>query len=495
MVLAFLTFFTGIAISVIAIYYSVLGLASIFSAAALSVIIMGTVLEVSKLVTAWWLKANWYRTPWTLKGYLTLAVVTLMFITSMGIFGFLSKAHSDQNLVGGDVMAKIGLIDEKIKIARDNIEGNRKQLKQLDEAVDQVMARSTTEQGADRSNQIRRSQAKDRERLLKEIELEQKKITALNEEAAPIRAEVRKVEAEVGPIKYIAAFIYGENPDSNLLEKAVVWVIILIVFVFDPLAVLLLLASQMSFQWAFAERKEKESIWAKIKEEMRPKGKDEEVPPEEPKYEKDDGPLTEQQVEQIKETAPKPKEPSIVQSYLTKPGVFFKYGQRREEPQTLEPEKIKEIVDKVFETPVINPKLPEPAPAEEPKVEAPVVIQEPEPTADNTDVKISTTEPILSNTPIEGKVDKPEEDDLELQKKRVATDDEDRVILVEDPQTRYINDLKQREKELMKAWKDSHPDDTIKQQLKLKKMGLIDRLPWQVDELERIRARDESRKN
>lgn len=296
MVLALLTFFTGIAISTIAIYYSVLGLASIFSAAAVSVIIMGTVLEISKLVTAWWLKANWHRTPWSLKGYLTMAVITLMFITSMGIFGFLSKAHSDQNLVGGDVQAKISLIDEKIKISKDNIEGNRKQLKQLDEAVDQVMARSTSEQGADRSNQIRRSQAKDRERLLKEIEVEQKKITALNEEAAPIRAEIRQVEAEVGPIKYIAAIIYGNNLDSNLLEKAVVWVIIIIVFVFDPLAILLLLASQYSFQWAGNTSSNQPSFWTRIKNEMRPKQ------PDEKKYEPDDGPLTEDQINQIKES-------------------------------------------------------------------------------------------------------------------------------------------------------------------------------------------------
>jgi len=401
MVLAFLTFFTGIAISVIAIYYSVLGLASIFSAAALSVIIMGTVLEISKLVTAWWLKANWHRTPWSLKGYLTVAVVTLMFITSMGIFGFLSKAHSDQNLVGGDVMAKIGLIDEKIKIARENIEGNRRQLKQLDEAVDQVMARSTSEQGADRSNQIRRSQAKDRERLLKEIEQEQKKITALNEEAAPIRAEVRKVEAEVGPIKYIAAFIYGENPDSNLLEKAVVWVIILIVFVFDPLAVLLLLASQYSFQWAFAERKEKESLWSKIKEEMRPKDKDEELPKEEPKYEKDDGPLTEQQIEQIVETAPKPKEPSVVQSYLTKPGIFFKWR----------PESKQEIVE-----PQVKP-IVEVEKIEEPKVEPIIIVKEAEPEIQVTPVQEQPVV-ILSAEPVADKSAKPEEDDLELEKKK-----------------------------------------------------------------------------
>ena len=491
MVLAFLTFFTGIAISTIAIYYSVLGLASIFSAAALSVIIMGTVLEISKLVTAWWLKANWYRTPWTLKGYLTIAVITLMLITSMGIFGYLSKAHSDQNLVGGDVQAKLSLIDEKIKIARENIEGNRAQLKQMDAAVDQVMSRSTTEQGADRSNQIRRSQAKDRERLFKEIEAEQRKITALNEEAAPIRAEVRKVEAEVGPIKYIAALIYGDNPDTNLLEKAVVWVILTIVFVFDPLAVLLLLASQMSFQWAFAERKGDTSILAKIKEEMRPKGP-EETPKEEPKYEPDDGPLTDKQIEQIQETAPKPVEPIVKQTYLQTPGYFFKWKPIKVEPIKEEPKPEPEIVSEPYQ-------VPEPAPS------TPIVVENitPEPiveestiTVDSTQVKVEPTpQPVLDPIPVGNQAEPPKEDDLETEKKKVATDDEDRVILVEDEETIYINSLKQREKDLMKAWKDANPDDTIKQQLKLKKMGLIDRLPWQVDELEKIRAQNESRKN
>ena len=407
MVLAFLTFFTGIAISTIAIYYSVLGLASIFSAAALSVIIMGTVLEISKLVTAWWLKANWYRTPWSLKGYLTIAVITLMLITSMGIFGYLSKAHSDQSLVSGDVMAKLSLIDEKIKISKDNIESARNQLKQLDAAVDQVMSRSTSEQGAARSDQIRKSQAKDRARLLKEIETEQGIIQKLNEEAAPTRAEVRKVEAEVGPIKYIAAFIYGDNPDTNLLEKAVVWVILTIVFVFDPLAVLLLLASQMSFQWAFQERKEKESLWDKVKEEMRPKGKNEPIK-EDPKYEQDEGPLTEQQVEQIIESAPKPKEPSIVQSYLTKPGVFFKW---RPEPKQ-ETAPAEEVKDEV-------PVIVQPEPVMEVKDEVPVVVQ-PEPVlADSTELKVSDTETLLSTVPVSKEVEpKPEEDTLELEKKK-----------------------------------------------------------------------------
>ena len=249
MILALLTFLAGVSISSIAIYYSVLGLTSIFAAAFIPIIVMGTVLEVSKLVTAWWLKANWHQAPFALKSYLALAVVVLMLITSMGIFGFLSKAHSDQGLVSGDVQSKIAIYDEKIKTAKENIEANRRQLKQMDDAVDQIMGRSTSEQGADKSNAVRKSQQRDRATLAKDIEANQKLITSLNEERAPIAAEVRKVEAEVGPIKYIAALIYGDNPDANLLEKSVVWVILTIVFVFDPLAVLLLLASQMSFQW------------------------------------------------------------------------------------------------------------------------------------------------------------------------------------------------------------------------------------------------------
>jgi septal ring factor EnvC (AmiA/AmiB activator) len=119
----------------------------------------------------------------------------------------------------------------------------------MDEAVDQVMARSTTEGGADKAVAIRRSQQKERQRLQAEISDSQKKISALSEERAPIAAENRKVEAEVGPVKYIAALIYGDNPEANVLEKAVRWVIILIVIVFDPLALTLLLAATKSLEW------------------------------------------------------------------------------------------------------------------------------------------------------------------------------------------------------------------------------------------------------
>jgi len=124
--------------------------------------------------------------------------------------------------------------------------------------VDQVMARSQDEKGADKANAIRKSQSRDRVALAKDIEANQKLVIQLNDEAAPIRAEVRKVEADVGPIKYIAAFIYGDNPDANVLEKAVTWITILIVIVLDPLAVVLLLASQYAFAWA---KEEKERSW------------------------------------------------------------------------------------------------------------------------------------------------------------------------------------------------------------------------------------------
>ena len=250
MILAWLLLLTGLTISAVAIYYSVIGLTAIFSAAVIPIIIMGSALEVGKLVCASWLKANWERAPRFIKYYMVTAVVVLMIITSMGIFGFLSKAHSDQNLVSGGVQSQLAIYDEKIKTARENIEANRKQLKQMDEAVDQVMARSTSEEGATKANAIRKSQQRDRSALAKDIEANQKLIASLNDEAAPIRAEIRKVEAEVGPIKYIAKFIYGEQgADENMLEKAVTWIIILIVVVFDPLAVIMLLAAQMTFGW------------------------------------------------------------------------------------------------------------------------------------------------------------------------------------------------------------------------------------------------------
>lgn len=266
MLFGYFTLFVALVISAVAEFYSIVGLMAVFAAAPIPVAIMGAALGVGKITAAVWLKLNWHRAKWTYKFYLIPAVVMLMALTSMGIFGFLSKAHSDQSLVSGDVQSKIAIYDEKIKTAKENIEADRRQLKQMDEAVDQVMARSSDEKGADKANTIRRSQQRDRVALAKSIEANQRLIASLNDEAAPIRAEIRKVEAEVGPIKYIAAMVYGDNPDANLLERAVRWVIILIVVVFDPLALVLILSAQQSIRWA---REEQEKEDQKIEEETK----------------------------------------------------------------------------------------------------------------------------------------------------------------------------------------------------------------------------------
>lgn len=256
-IIAYLTLLSGLSISAVAVYYSVAGLVSIFAAAAVPIMVMGITLEVSKLIATVWLKQNWSIAPKLIRAYLMIAVFTLMLITSMGIFGYLSKAHLDQAVPTGDVAAKIELIDEKIKTQRDNISTAQAAIRQMDNQVNEMLSRSTDNKGTERAVQIRRNQAKEREKLAADIGRAQTEIAKLNEERAPIAKELRKVEAEVGPIKYIAALIYDTNPGPELLEKAVRWVIILIVFIFDPLAVVLLLASQYSFSW-FRKREDEE---------------------------------------------------------------------------------------------------------------------------------------------------------------------------------------------------------------------------------------------
>ena len=278
MFLSYFTLLTALSLSVVAAWYSILGLTAIFASAVIPIIIMGSILEVAKVTVTVWLHEYWHRCRLLMKCYLVPAVVMLMVITSMGIFGFLSKAHSDQNLISGDAQSKIAIYDEKIKTQKENIEANRKALKQMDEGVDSVLGRSADEKGADKAVALRRAQQKERVRLQNEILQSQKSIAELNDARAPIAAEVRKIEAEVGPIKYIAAFIYGDNPDANLLERAVRWVIIILVVVFDPLAIMMVLASTESMKWERDARRR-------------------------PAYKPDDGPLTEEQVEQLRATA------------------------------------------------------------------------------------------------------------------------------------------------------------------------------------------------
>ncbi len=255
-----LTLLTALALSGIAAWYSILGLTAIFAAAVIPIIVMGGSLEVAKVVTTVWLHKYWDKISWQMKVYLVPAVVALAFLTSMGIFGFLSKAHMDQGVPTGDVAAKVALLDEKIKTQKDNIEVSRKALAQMDAQVEQRLSRSETETGVDKAVTIRKQQAKERTSLQNDIAAAQKEIAKLNEERAPIASELRKVEAEVGPIKYIAALIYGDDPDQNVLERAVRWVIILIVFVFDPLALTLVIASNTSRRWEVYEELVEEKL-------------------------------------------------------------------------------------------------------------------------------------------------------------------------------------------------------------------------------------------
>jgi len=266
----YLLLVTALTLSTIAAFYAISGLVAIFAAAVVPIIVMGSSLEVAKLIVASWMYRNWKQVPLLMKSYFTFALIILMCLTSMGIFGFLSKAHLDQALPTGDVASQIEIIDYQIDTERQMIEANKSLIAQMDAVVNNKMnqeGRTLVKKGikeeslfsdgerkeflekedvAERALQIRRSQAKDRARLIKEIEASQAKILDLQKEKAPINAELRSLEAEVGPIKYVAALIYGDNPDKNLLERAVRWVIIMIVVVFDPLAVLMVIAANWS---------------------------------------------------------------------------------------------------------------------------------------------------------------------------------------------------------------------------------------------------------
>ena len=252
-----LLFSVALSLSAVAAWYAIVGLMAIFSASAIPILVMGSLLEASKLVVASWLYRNWREIPKLFKIYFVIALTTLMILTSMGIFGFLSKAHLDQAVPTGDISAKLALIDEKIKTEKEIIDANRKTIAQLDRQVDETLNRTATQDnnaGVNRSITIRRSQQAERKRALDDIGSAQARIAKLNEERAPIASEVRKVEAEVGPIKYIAELIYGEEAkNEGFLEKAVRIVIIMIVAVFDPLAVLMLMAA--NWQLAFNQRK------------------------------------------------------------------------------------------------------------------------------------------------------------------------------------------------------------------------------------------------
>ena len=418
MVFTFLLALSGLTLSAVAIYYSVIGLTAVFAAAFWPIVIMGTTLEISKLVAASWLKAYWEKIPVSMKIYMTTAVVVLMVITSMGIFGFLSKAHLDQNIVSGDVQSKIAIYDEKIKTERENIDAARTALSQMDAQVNERLSRSTDDKGAERAVQIRRQQQAERTRLQNDISRSQGTIARLNEERAPIAAEVRKVEAEVGPIKYIAALIYGDNPDANLLEKAVTWVIMTIVFVFDPLAVLMLLGAQMTYKW----HKEREAY-----DEM---------------------------ASDLYEVS-KPAEEKVDEPVVNEPDI--------EEGNRLLAEIEKE--EPIWPTP--SPHWPFP------KAEK---IEETNPRdLDLNEAAKAEKVDIVEQVGLEQWNRMIEEAERELQKEKVT----ETTFDVEEHARSYDVEQEDSVKTRMRQWKLENPDSTIKEERAKKDLGMIDTLPWE----------------
>jgi hypothetical protein len=539
MFLALLTMITALSISAVAIYYSVAGLVAIFAAAAIPIMIMGGTLEVAKLVTAVWLHRYWSIATWWLRSYLAVAVVVLMFITSMGIFGFLSKAHIEQTSASTESVAQVERLTTEIARQQDVVK--RAELKinalqtqgtgsdanvqsQIDkeqERIDKAFER--VQPAIDEQNLIIQSQGKlfrdelakidtalaqlqsyidageikkaqqmvgakadgafgpntaakfrewqdarqqDRAALLTKIEqatnnpqaraaAEEIKrlrqtaerqvadsnalinrlrsnigktdktaeidaqvdeqnariktandsIDALTEEKYTLETEYRKLEAEVGPIKYIAEFVYGEQADKNMLEKAVTWVIVIIIFVFDPLAVLLLIASQYTFEY---HRKQTD---------------EEEMPSDE------------------WELYERARAQAIVDNpgYDSGPWMFRKEG--------VETEQVDAIVPKS-----------QPSETDEASDEADQVVA----TEEENLTPEQMAEPYVNVEP-------------EPQKKSIESSEELRLTeeqLDELDKHPLWNDAKQR-------WKDDHPDETLKE-YKLKYLhGIINKLPWE----------------
>jgi hypothetical protein len=342
MFFSYFTLFVALSISAIAAWYSIIGLTAIFAAAVIPIIIMGGALEVAKITATVWLHQYWNQARWLMRLYLTAAVIILMIITSMGIFGFLSRAHIEQSAPIGDSVAQIEIIDERIAIEQEVIEQYRRDLTILNQQIERFSELGAVTRGVN----ARAAQQEERQAIFDRIESSQQTITDLRQQRAPFAADVRKIETEVGPIKYIAALIYGDNPDQNLLEKAVRWVIILLVVVFDPLAIMLVLAAVESIKWNREQRR--------IVEDTAPA------------YEQDDGALTDEQLAEIEEAVNALKESSEPESvleqhpYLSKPFVHFKNLRPMVAPATESPaEQVfvdsEEFFEDLPEEPAANP--------------------------------------------------------------------------------------------------------------------------------------------
>ena len=261
--LSLLTFVTSLAIAAVAAWYSIIGLTAIFAAAVIPIIIMGIVLEVGKLVSAAWVYNHWKETSILLRTYLVSAIVVLMLITSMGIYGFLSKSHIDAGINTGEISVKIERVDNRIASEQRQIDRAEKNILEMDTTLEK------TEYGFfdDSRLEERKRQSVEREQLNSIITKSENSIDDLLDKKSEYELEVKNFEVEVGPIKYIAALIYGDEA-KNYLDNTVRYVILLLIFVFDPLAVLLLISANMSYRKELELYEPKKKEFVETKEEL-----------------------------------------------------------------------------------------------------------------------------------------------------------------------------------------------------------------------------------
>lgn len=581
MLFGLLVLFTALTISGVAIYYSVAGLVAIFAAAAVPIIIMGTSLEIGKLVTALWLHRNWQRAKWWLKGYLSIAVLVLMFITSMGIFGFLSKAHIEQNLASDTVVQRIEILENKIlaeekyiarqtesldritnkdqtgsdrfnkdiDIEQKKIDDAYARLEVLDQDVEAFTSNNKGWGGTSRVKQglaLKEKQAPERAILFEQIEKAQAKIDEIrskndksldkmdvqieiveknifdaNEridgfilQIEPLKGDVMKLESEVGPIRYIAEFIYGEEANRNLLEEAVRWVIITIIFVFDPLAVLLLIASQYHFMWRHEDK------YGKLPPKSNPSDNNPPTPPQKKRVEPTFDPEEESEVEEPYEPfKPQPLSASKIKEFKERERQEIKKLEQiakeaREEEQKEKPKglllsdikKQQEENKKAMEQqlaahtsttvdgfdedevkfdldPIINPgwedTLPEKFKAVTGNKEEPAQEQEYPDTKNpffyENEIKQIQEKAKTKAVPTQDEIDKLIKDAEANAPVEVATEYND----FEKGRLAEYENLDKKFPDQKTMWKQDHPEDTIKKHKEWFIKGIIDKLPWE----------------
>ena len=245
-----LTLLVALAISTVAAYYSIVGLMAIFAGAKLAIAIMGVVLEIGKLVVASWTFQNWKTSPFSIRSYFIVAVIVLMLITSLGIFGFLSRAHIMQSSPTSLLEERIERIDLKVEQKNGQIQRYQSRLNTLDDALQRYIELGAISKG------LRKIGEMDNETSLLKTKIEglENEIDELTDRKYGLKTKINLAEVEVGPIRYVASMLYDEVSDSQL-EEAVRWIIILLIFVFDPLAVMLVIAANISLKNYRRERK------------------------------------------------------------------------------------------------------------------------------------------------------------------------------------------------------------------------------------------------